>query len=156
MRGFRRISLEQATKDGLTFEQWEKIQLPTRATVCSAGYDIRAAATVDIYPNRAVRIPTGIKVCMEDNEVFYVHIRSSLGVKKGLRLANATGIIDSDYIYADNEGHIWVFVHNDGVTKYRIMEGDRFAQGIFHKYLVIDGDSASDERVGGMGSTGEQ
>lgn len=36
-----------------------------------------------------------------------------------------------------------------------IKVGDRIAQGIFHQYYKVDGDSADDDRIGGIGSTGK-
>ena len=36
-----------------------------------------------------------------------------------------------------------------------INKGDRFAQGIFSKYLLVDDDSSDSERAGGFGSTGK-
>ena len=39
--------------------------------------------------------------------------RSGLGFKFRLQLNNTVGIIDSDYFYSDNEGHIFAKLTND-------------------------------------------
>lgn len=50
---------------------------------------------------------------MEDDEYLSIFIRSSLAFKKGLMLANSTGIVDSDYYNnADNEGHLMIAYYN--------------------------------------------
>jgi dUTP pyrophosphatase len=89
---------------------------------------------------------------MEGDEVLLVHIRSSVGFKHNVRLSNATGVIDADYYHADNEGHIWIGLYNDGDSDFVINCGDRIAQGIFMKYLTI-GDEVEEKRIGGIGST---
>ena len=46
---------------------------------------------------------------------------------------------------------------NHGEKNFFIAKGTRVAQGIFYKYLTIDGDSAGvgAARTGGFGSTGK-
>ena len=47
---------------------------------------------------------------------------------------------------------------NHGENEVRIVKGMRVAQGIFYRYLVVDGDRAGcgAERDGGFGSTGDR
>jgi dUTP pyrophosphatase len=151
-RGFDRISHKQATIDGLTTAEYESIELPTRATICSAGYDLRSIRTIVVPAYDSVKVPTGLRTYMLDDEVLLVHIRSSLGFKYNVRLSNATGVIDSDYYFADNEGHIWLGIFNDSDEDFLIEAGSRVAQGIFMKYLVAN-DVVSTVRTGGLGST---
>ena len=93
---------------------------------------------------------------MELNEYLSIFIRSSLAFKKGLMLANSTGIIDCDYYNnPDNEGHIMIAYYNTKDVSYTIKKGERIAQGIFMKYLTTDDDDASGIRMGGIGSTGQ-
>ena len=153
-RGFDRISLKQAEKDGLTGVEFSAIELPTRATINSAGYDIKSVRHLTVQPHSAVKVPTGLRSFMLDDEVLLLHIRSSLGFKYNVRLSNATGVVDSDYYFADNEGHIWLGVYNDSEVPFEIKIGDRLAQGIFMKYLTAN-DVVHNVRVGGLGSTGE-
>lgn len=153
-RGFTIISPEQAQKDNI-MEQYTAIGLPTRATISSAGYDIKSLIDVDINPGKSAKVPTGLRAYMLDDEVLLLHIGSSLGFKYNVRLSNATGVVDSDYYFADNEGHIWLSIYNDGNEYFHISAGDRIAQGIFMKYLTA-GEDVSEVRRGGMGSTNEK
>lgn len=128
--------------------------LPTRSTKHSAGYDFVAMGDIYIPAKETVVIHTGVKVCMNTDEVLTIHARSSFGIKKKLMLANSTGIIDSDYYNnPDNEGHILIAYYNYGINDQRINRGEKIAQGIFHKYHVTDDDFVENERVGGIGST---
>ncbi len=130
------------------------INLPTRKTKYSAGYDFEAGETAHIGPNEIVLISTGIKAYMEYDEVLVLHIRSSLAVKKRLILANGTGIIDADYVdNKNNEGHIQLAVWNTGEEIISIKKGEAIAQGIFLKYLLTCDDAAEKNRIGGFGST---
>lgn len=135
----------------------EDIKLPTRKTKTSAGYDIESARDVVISPGCTELIPTGLKAYMNDDEFLAIHVRSSVGIKRGLVLANGTGIIDSDYYNnLDNEGHIMIALRNTTHGKVTIKKGERIAQGIFQKYLTVENDKISDNvRTGGIGSTGE-
>ncbi len=133
----------------------KSINLPTRKTKYSAGYDFEAGETTHVAPNAMVLIPTGLKVYMEQDEVLMLYIRSSLAVKKRLVLANGTGIIDADYAdNDDNEGHIQLAVWNIGSETINIKKGEAIVQGIFLKYLLTYDDMVEVERVGGFGSTG--
>lgn len=104
---------------------------------------------------KATLVKTGIKAYMQKGEVLKLYIRSSMAVKKGLALANSTAIIDADYFYADNEGHIMLPLINLSALPVFIPAGTRIAQGVFETYLVADQDDAQGVRTGGFGSTGE-
>lgn len=43
---------------------------------------------------------------------------------------------------------------NIGEEKQYIFKCEKMAQGVFMNYLIADGDDASGDRVGGIGSTG--
>lgn len=133
------------------------IVLPVRKTGASAGYDIEAAETTILPPQKITVVATGIKAYMQNDEYFGVHIRSGLSIKQGLSLINGQGIIDADYYdNPENEGHIMLAIINHGNAAVAVEKGMRLAQGVFYKYLTIDGDAAGQgqERQGGMGSTG--
>lgn len=105
---------------------------------------------------KATLVKTGIKAYMQKGEVLKLYIRSSMAAKKGLALANQTGIVDKDYFNnKDNEGHIMVPLINLSALPVFIPAGTRIAQGIFETYLVADQDDAQGLREGGFGSTGE-
>ena len=94
-------------------EIYDNITLPKRATKGSAGYDFFAPFDITLNPGETVKIPTGIRVYMEENYVLKLYPRSGLGFKYRLQLNNTVGIIDSDYYYSDNEGHIFAKITND-------------------------------------------
>ncbi|MGO5052079.1 deoxyuridine 5'-triphosphate nucleotidohydrolase [Lachnospiraceae bacterium LCP25S3_G4] len=160
---FHKVSLQQYQEawvdtfgetDGIG-EVYEKIQLPKRATKGSAGYDFYTPIQLTIAPNETVKIPTGIRVEMEDNWVLKCYPRSGLGFKFRLQLNNTVGIIDSDYFYSDNEGHIFAKLTND-TNEDKTIEldaGTGFMQGIFVEYGITIDDDATEVRNGGFGST---
>lgn len=131
------------------------LELPKRKTSGSAGYDFQAAVDMLIEPNKIAFVTTGIKAFMAKDEVLQIYPRSSLSFKKHLVLANSVGIIDSDYYNnQDNEGEIMLILHNVGNESVKINKGERIAQGIFIKYLVVDENENNIKRLGGFGSTG--
>jgi len=96
-RGFEKISLEQWSKDVSepASHYFDELKLPERATAKCAGYDIFAPYTFILQPNQDMKIPTGIKAYMMDDEKLLVYPRSGLGFKYFVRLANTVGIIDA-------------------------------------------------------------
>lgn len=136
-------------------EIYEGISLPKRATKGSAGYDFFAPFDIEIAPNKQVLIPTGIRASMKEDYVLMLFPRSSLGFKYRLQLNNTVGIIDSDYYYANNEGHIFCKLTNDTIEDkiVKIEKGQGMVQGIFLQFGVTIDDEVSEERTGGIGST---
>ncbi|MBQ8837278.1 MAG: deoxyuridine 5'-triphosphate nucleotidohydrolase [Clostridia bacterium] len=137
---------------------YDTVTLPRRATKGSAGYDICTPCDITLSPGETAKIPTGIRVFMEDGWVLKVYPRSGLGFKFRLQLNNTVGIIDSDYYNAANEGHIFVKITNDsneGKTV-TLRAGDSFAQGIFVEYGITFDDDADGVREGGFGSTSKK
>lgn len=133
----------------------ERPVLPKRQTKNSAGYDFYCIRDTLVQKGWGALFRTGIKVHMPPDEHLEIHIRSSYGMKYGMRLANGVGIIDADYYNnPDNEGEILIKLINDGDGDVMIHKGDRFAQGIFVKHYITDNDDATGERVSGVGSTG--
>ena len=91
---------------------------------------------------------------MEDDEVMLLFIRSSLGIKKGITLSNSCAVIDADYYNnPDNDGHFILSVVNTSNEVQCIPARSRVAQAVFVKYLTVDDDNATGERIGGIGST---
>lgn len=134
---------------------YDSLELPRRATKGSAGYDFFAPFAFSLPPNATIKVPTGIRVEMEEDWVLKLYPRSGLGFKYRLQMNNTVGIIDSDYFYSDNEGHIFVKMtnaSNEGRTV-DIAAGTGFAQGIFLEYGITVDDDAQGVRNGGFGST---
>lgn len=136
-------------------EIYHDILLPKRATAGSAGYDFFSPADFSMKPGEILKIPTGIRVEMENEWVLKCYPRSGLGFKYRLQLNNTVGIIDSDYFYSDNEGHIFVKLTNDGKEgkTVELKKGTGFMQGIFVEYGITVDDDATGIRNGGFGST---
>ena len=137
-------------------ELYDSIKLPQRATSGSAGYDFYSPFGIVLAPGKTIKVPTGIRVSMEDGWVLKLYPRSGFGFKYRLQLDNTVGIIDSDYFYSDNEGHIFIKITNDTRDNrtLHISPGTAFAQGIFLEYGITVDDNATATRNGGFGSTG--
>ena len=162
---FHKVSAERFEADWKdTFPQtaaetitdiYDQIKLPARATAGSAGYDFYAPADFTLKPGETVKIPTGIRVEMEQDWVLKCYPRSGLGFKYRLQLNNTVGIIDSDYFYSDNEGHIFAKITNDSNEDktVSIQAGTGFMQGIFVEYGITVDDDAQGVRNGRFGST---
>ena len=160
---FEKVSFEQYKKD---FEDtfntidnvdqiYNDICLPKRATKGSAGYDFFAPIDITLKPGETIKIPTGIRVKIEDGWVLKCYPRSGLGFKYRMQLNNTVGIIDSDYYFSSNEGHIFTKITNDsneGKT-IEIKKGQGFMQGIFVEFGITYDDDVQDIRDGGFGST---
>lgn len=160
MRSFQKISFEQFKKDIIDDKElYQNYQLPKRATRYSAGYDISSLKDYVIKKGESIKIPTGLKAEMNDDEVLLLIVRSSLGFKHNIRMCNQIGVIDKDYYNNEsNEGHIFIKLQNEGEEDFVIKKYDRLVQGIFIKYLTTDLDSDDEEnlektRTGGIGST---
>lgn len=142
-RGFEKISFEQFKKDISEDENlYREYELPKRDSMRTACYDIYILEDFTINPNEIKKIPTGLKSYFEDDEVLMLIVRSSMGFKYNIRLCNQVGIIDADYYdNADNEGHMWLRIQNEGDKAVTFKKGDAIAQGLFLKYLTTDDDS---------------
>ena len=134
---------------------YDSIVLPKRATSGSAGYDIFSPVDFTLEPNKTLKIPTGIRCEIAEGWVLKIYPRSGLGFKFRLQLNNTVGIIDSDYFYSDNEGHIFIKITNDSNENktVEVKKGTGFAQGIFVEYGITFDDDATAIRNGGLGST---
>lgn len=159
---FEKVSYEQFFKDMIdTFgmldntieETYNNIKLPKRATAGSAGYDFFSPVDFELKPGETIKIPTSIRCEMDNDWVLQIFPRSGLGFKYQVNLCNGTGIVDADYAYSDNEGHIFVKLVNRGDKTVKIKRGEGFAQGIFLPYGLTVDDDCTGVRNGGFGST---
>lgn len=128
---------------------------PTRATPGSAGIDLTntGQGTIHISPSATHPAHTGIRAAIPDGHVGLLFVRSSLGVKRGLALANGTGVIDSDY-----RGELIAVLHNTSREIQVVEAGERVAQLVVVPCWageLIEGDLDTTQRgAGGFGSTG--
>lgn len=136
-------------------EMYDSLPLPKRATKGSAGYDFYTPFSFCLKPGETIKIPTGIRVKMEPDWVLQLYPRSGLGFKYRLQLNNTVGIIDSDYYFSDNEGHIFAKITNDSNEgkEVTVAKGTAFMQGIFMQYGITMDDNTEEVRNGGFGST---
>ncbi len=162
---FEKVSLKQFKKDFLdSFSSYsenevekiyEDLLIPKRATKGSAGYDFYSPIDFSLAPGETIKIPTGIRVRINDGWVLALYPRSGLGFKFRLQLNNTVGIIDSDYYNSDNEGHMFVKLTNDSNENktVELKAGQGMVQGIFFEFGITEDDDANEERNGGFGST---
>jgi dUTP pyrophosphatase len=108
-----------------------------------------------VQPGDRIMVPTGLIMDIPKGYSVRLHARSGASLKQGLVLANAEGVIDSDYVQ-----EVMVLVYNISGNPITISGGDRIAQA----ELVKDEDFdivetavrpiLKTDRTGGMGSTG--
>lgn len=141
---------------------YDNITLPKRKTQYSAGYDFSCPFNIDLRPGEIIKIPTGIKAHMPENLFLSINIRSSLGIKRQLRICNSVGIIDCDYYdNPSNEGDIIIALKDErsnDTPSYifnKIKANECIVQGIFLPYYITENDNSTEIRVGGIGSTSE-
>lgn len=82
--------------------------VPTYGSKCAAGMDLYSSDTYSIAPGETVLVHTGISMEIPDGYFGAIYPRSGLATKRGLRLANCVGVVDSDY-----RGEIIVALYND-------------------------------------------
>jgi dUTP diphosphatase len=151
------------------------VPIPVRATRQAAGYDVcayligRSVRVSDglkvrerpsdelhrlhIEPGEIALVPLGFKARLPDGYEAQVRIRSSIAFKKGLIIPNGPGTIDADY-----PDEWMVMLKNDSARGVVIDHGERIAQVILARYVVLEWNPGSvgmsTDRVGGIGSTG--
>lgn len=161
---FEKISFEQWCKDipfenidETTLRQWYNgIKLPKQGSIHSMGVDFFTPYKIIIKAGNKVKIPTGIRWIVDDKEYamgLLLVPRSSVGIKKGMRLLNTVGVVDADYYLSDNEGHIMAFMENTTSEDVTLEKGQGFIQGIITNYLIPVGALSDEVRNGGFGST---
>ena len=107
-------------------------------------------------PDTRILIPTGLIFDVPDKHVLKMFIRSSVALKRGLVLANGTGIIDSDYVE-----QTYIMINNETDSLAVISDGERLAQCVLEKTQQVKlseiktQPSQKTDRDGGFGSTGE-
>lgn len=134
------------------------LPLPERATVRSAGFDLRARldAPLSLPPGRRALVPTGVAVALPEGFEAQVRPRSGLALRHGLTLLNTPGTVDADY-----RGEIRLVVANLGNEPVTIRRGDRVAQLVVHRLAPVDLEEVEElpptERgEGGFGHTGHR
>lgn len=153
---FEKVSYEQV--HGLMSEEgYNNLKLPRQGTKYAMGMDFFAGDDIIIPAYSSILIPTGVKWIVNSSQMskygLIIVPRSGLGFKHGVRLNNTVGVIDADYQFAKNEGHIMVKLYNPSSNYITIKRGEAFAQGIVLPYIICEGAESEEARVGGFGST---
>lgn len=134
----------------------ELAKIPVHGSDAAAGYDLYAATDYPLWvaPHHTIKVPTGLTMEIPEGYWGGIYARSGLATKMGLRPANCTGIIDSDY-----RGEIIVALHNDTDESQVVNSGERIAQFVLMPQVLInfeETDNLTDTKrgEGGFGSTG--
>lgn len=128
------------------------------ATEHSAGLDLCVTQGLDFsdtntFTPTTAMVGTGIAVEIPEGQVGLVFVRSSIGTKRGITLANGTGVIDSDY-----RGEIMLALNFSSPAKIEAYE--RVAQLVVVPYTKVSPTLVTElntthRGVGGFGSTGQ-
>ena len=133
----------------------EIINLPSKGTQDSVGYDFYSNESKIIEPNSEHLFWSDIKVKLPNDMFLMIVVRSSIGIEYNLMLANTVGIIDPCYYQnISNDGNIGICLYNYGNTPAGINKGARIAQGIVIPFVVSNDVNKLNTRIGGIGSTG--
>ena len=132
--------------------------LPTYATVSSAGLDLKAVldASITLAPLERKIIGTGLKIALPEGYEAQARPRSGLAAKHGITVLNAPGTIDADY-----RGEIGVILVNLSNDAFTIQPGERIAQLVVAQYSQVSWQPTinleeTDRGEGGFGSTGKK
>ena len=133
--------------------------IPEYATAGAACFDLHTINPLIVRAGDSEIARTGLAFEMPPGYVMLVHSRSGHGFKNSVRLANCTGVIDSDY-----RGEVMIKLHNDhsilSQNKQMVFQaGDRIAQAMLVPVMpceFVEGElTQTDRGEGGFGSTGQ-
>lgn len=131
------------------------VGLPAAATLKAAGFDLAAAADVEVPAGSIKLIGTGLVIGVPDGYFLGIFARSSMPLKRGLVVANGVGVIDGDYCGPEDEVKIQVLNVTDAPVT--VLRGERLAQGIVLPCPRIEWEEVTEVSAptrGGFGSTG--
>lgn len=99
----------------------------------SAAFDITSIEDITIPARGSAIVNCGLIISIPESEPYYmtIHIRSSLGFKKGLSCH--TGIIDAGYT-----GDLGFKIYNLSDTDEFVKKGERFGQILVHKKIPFE------------------
>lgn len=134
------------------------LPLPKYETAGASGFDLRAwipnnDGVLDVAAGEVIRVPCGFAFEVPDFHEMQVRPRSGLS-SMGIHVA--LGTVDSDY-----RGPVGIVVHNLSGQSWRILNGDRIAQGVIAPVAQAELEEAEaltpTARGGnGFGSTGQR
>lgn len=160
------IELGEGRTEALTPDEAQKALNEVKGQFIPSLQQLRKIFTLDLEDlkklvkttgAKATLVPTGTKVYLEDNQKLELYMRSSTAIGAYLMMANAVGVVDSDYVdNPSNEGHIAFPIINLSPFDVTLKKGDVIGQGIISTYDKIDDDESNFVRLGGFGHTDEQ
>lgn len=137
--------------------------VPQYQTAGAACFDLHALAEggmpfgyeglpVEFFEGSTFR--TGLSVEIPAGHAMLIYSRSGHGFRSDTRLANAVGVLDSDY-----RGEVLVRLFNDGAEPFIVHKGDRIAQAMLVpiprvEFEVVEELTTTERGTGGFGSTG--
>jgi dUTP pyrophosphatase len=131
------------------------IGLPEPATGGAAGFDLAAAADVEVPPRQIRLVGTGLVIAVPNGYFLGIFARSSTPLKRGLIVANGVGVVDADYCGPADEVKVQVLNVTDAPVL--VKRGDRIAQGIVLPAPRVEWQEVAEMQTptrGGFGSTG--
>jgi dUTP pyrophosphatase len=135
--------------------------IPKYATEGAACFDLCAVINeikpVPVFAGQPVTFATGLSFEIPEGWVMLIFSRSGHGFNSGVRLANCTGVIDSDY---RGEVGVKLTKDQDAVGAFEVRNGDRIAQAMLVQVPLVElvevEELSNTERgTGGFGSTGK-
>lgn len=135
-------------------------QAPVQGSTQAAGWDLHADLESQSYivlaPGEYRKISTGIAIALPEGTFGAIYPRSGMATKRGLVLANGTGIIDSDY-----RGPLIVALKNTSNEIQRVEHGERIAQIVVTPYCPVifnetDSIGTTARGANGFGSSGNK
>jgi len=127
-------------------------KVPVVSTEHAAGFDIYSCEDYELQIGETHAVASGIAMEVPVGKVLFIWDRSGMGFKGIHRFA---GVIDSDY-----RGELKIVLCNHSKAPYKIVKGDRIAQGVIQDYYTPEFEEASElsdttRGTGGFGSTGK-
>ena len=104
----------------------DDVEKPKKAYDNSAGYDLFADESVDVFPSSRAVISTGLRLQIPKGYYGEICPRSGLALTNGVVAFNGT--VDSGYL-----GVVYVLLFNFSSEKFSVEKGNRIAQMIFKK-----------------------
>lgn len=126
--------------------------LPNRGSEHAAGFDLAAAHSVCVPARGKAIVKTGLSIAIPEGTYARIAPRSGLAAKRMIHVG--AGVVDADY-----RGEVGVVLFNHGPEVFEVAAGDRVAQLILEKIVMLqcqEVESLEETQRGaaGFGSTG--
>lgn len=139
--------------------------IPTYGTDGAGAFDIYTVEDGTLHPGGNLVLSTGLAVEIPPGFALMIYSRSGHGFNNNIKLANATGIVDSDFrgkILIKLEMFYDEHYKSSSIVvppSYSVKKGDRIAQGIILpvpriQFIETETLSETERGTGGFGSTG--